>query len=140
MRGAMAVENFTPDAVPSAGPLHVTVASGSRMYFFSGLVGRRADGTPAGDTVRAQFAQLIRNLVAVADAVGVRLDQLARTTIYVKDWRPELMDEIFAAAGDVAATEEGVELPPLTASTLVGVAALYEPWCLIEMDAIAVAD
>ena len=87
------VEHLTPDVVPSAGPPHASVGSGSTMYFFSGQVGRRADGTPAGDTMRAQFAQLIRNLVAVATAVGVGPQHLAKTTVYVKDWRPELIDE-----------------------------------------------
>jgi enamine deaminase RidA (YjgF/YER057c/UK114 family) len=59
--GSRAIEHLTPDVVPIAGPPHVSIATGcSKIVFFSGQVGRLADGTPAGDTVRAQFAQALR--------------------------------------------------------------------------------
>ena len=98
----------------------------------------QADGSPAGETLRAQLAQALRNLDAVAIAVGVGPHDFARTTIYVKDWRPELMDELYEAVNDYI--EGGGRFGGFTASTLVGVAALYEPWCLVEIDAVAVVD
>jgi enamine deaminase RidA (YjgF/YER057c/UK114 family) len=36
--------------------------------------------------------------------------------------------------------EDGGEFIEFTASTLVGVAALDEPWCVVEIDAVAVVD
>ena len=47
------------------------------------------------------------------------------------------MDELLGAVNDYV--EAGGTLP-VSASTLVGVAALYEPWCLVEIDAVAVVD
>jgi enamine deaminase RidA (YjgF/YER057c/UK114 family) len=134
----MSVEHLTPDVVPSAGPPHVSIATGSKFVYFSGQVGRLADGTPAGDTLRAQFAQALRNLDAVATAVGVEPRHLAKTTVYVRDWRPELMEELYGAVNDYV--EDSGKFVEFTASTLVGVAALYEPWCLVEVDAVAVVD
>jgi 2-iminobutanoate/2-iminopropanoate deaminase len=79
----------------------------------------------------------VRNLDAVATAVRVEPRHLAKTTVYVKDWRPELMDELLRAVNEYV--EDGGEFP-VSASTLVGVAGLYEPWCLVEIDAGAIVD
>jgi enamine deaminase RidA (YjgF/YER057c/UK114 family) len=116
----------------------VSIATGSKIVYFSGQVGYLADGTSAGDTLRAQFAQAHRNLASVATAVGVEPQHLAKTTVYVRDWRPELMEELYAALNDYIS--EGGAFREFTASTLVGVAALYEPWCLVEVEAVAVVD
>ena len=74
----------------------------------------------------------------MASAVGVEPRHPAKTTVYVKDWRPELMEELYGAVSDYI--EEGGAFSEFTASTLVGVAALYEPWRLVEIDAVAVVD
>ena len=134
----MAVEHLSPDVVPSAGPPHVSIATGSKTVYFSGQVGRLADGTPAGESLRAQLAQALRNLDAVAIAVGVGPHDFARTTIYVKDLRPGLMDELYEAVNDYI--EGGGRFGGFTASTLVGVAALHEPWCVWWRYAVAVVD
>jgi len=65
----------------------------------------------------------------------VPLPETAKTTIYVVDYPVERFDEIFRSATEVL--DEG---DPLTAGTLVGVAALWQPDVLIEIDAMIVAD
>ena len=50
----MPVEHLTPDAVPSAGPPHVSIATGSKMVFCSGQVGRLVDGNAAGETLSSR--------------------------------------------------------------------------------------
>jgi enamine deaminase RidA (YjgF/YER057c/UK114 family) len=117
----------------------VSIATGfAKIVFFSGQVGRLADGTPAGDTVRAQFAQALRNLAAVANAIGIEGRHLAKTTVYVKDLRPEHLDELYAGVNDFV--EAGGTFVEFTGSMLVGVASLYEPWCVVEIEAVAVVD
>ena len=103
----MPIEHLSPDVVPTAGPPHVSIATGSKLVFFSGQVGRMADGTPAGDTVRAQFAQALRNFAAVASAVGVEARHLAKTTVYVKDLRPEHLQDLYAAVDDYSSKPVG---------------------------------
>jgi len=78
------------------------------------------------------------DLDAAGTAVGVDPRHLAKTTVYVKDWRPELVEDLHAAVNDHV--ETGGSFVEFTASTLVGVAALYEPWCVVEVDAVAVVD
>jgi enamine deaminase RidA (YjgF/YER057c/UK114 family) len=74
----------------------------------------------------------------VANAVGVEGRHLAKTTVYVKDLRPDHLDELYAGVTDFV--EDGGAFVEFTASTLVGVAALYEPWCVVEIEAVAVVD
>ena len=75
----------------------MSIATGSKLVVFSGQVVRMSDGTPAGDTVRTQFAQALRNFAAVASAVDVETRHLAKTTVYVKDLRPEHLEDLYAA-------------------------------------------
>jgi enamine deaminase RidA (YjgF/YER057c/UK114 family) len=131
------VQRFEPTHEPEDARCQSS-ATGTKLAFFSGQVGRLADGSPAGVTLRTQFTQALRNLVAVAAAVGVQPGHFAKTTVYAKDWRPELIEELYGAVNDYI--EDGGTFTEFTASTLVGVAALYEPWCLVEIDAVAVID
>ena len=74
----------------------------------------------------------------MANAVGVERRHLAKTAVYVKDLRPDHLDELYAGVN--VFVEEGGTFVELTASTLVGVAALHEPWCVVEIGAVAVVD
>ena len=67
----------------------------------------------------------------MADAA---LSDIARLTIYVVDYTPEVFESIVGAAIEVLGEEY-----PVTASTLVGVASLWQPGLVIEIDAMLVA-
>ena len=60
----MPIEHLSPDVVPTAGPPHVSIATGSKLVFFSGQVGRMADGTPAADTVKDLRPEHLQDLYA----------------------------------------------------------------------------
>jgi enamine deaminase RidA (YjgF/YER057c/UK114 family) len=135
----MAVEAFDPPGVPMVdGISQVAVATGTRMAFFSGQVGRNEDGTPAGDDLRSQTRQALKNLETLTNAVGADASHIAKWTLYIKDYTPEQFESYMAGFGDYL--EGGGTFAPVTAGTLVGVSALFEPWCLVEIDAIAVLD
>jgi 2-iminobutanoate/2-iminopropanoate deaminase len=135
----MPVQSFDPPGVPVVdGITQVAVATGSRLAFFSGQVGRRADGTPAGDDLRSQTCQALTNLEALMNAVGGDASGVAKWTLYIKDYTSELFESYMAGFGDYL--EGGGTFAPVTAGTLVGVSALFEPWCLVEIEAIAVLD
>jgi enamine deaminase RidA (YjgF/YER057c/UK114 family) len=136
----MAVEHLNPVGVPSVdGISQVSIGRGSRVVFFSGQIGRMLDGNPAGDDLRSQTAQALRNLQAVAEAAGVTAADITKTTIMIKDYDAARFDEFLAGFGDYIGAG-GTIGTVAAASTLIGVAALYEPWCHIEIDATAIVD
>jgi enamine deaminase RidA (YjgF/YER057c/UK114 family) len=135
----MAVENLDPPGVRVVeGISQVSIATGSRIIFFSGQVGARPDGTPAGEDLRSQARQAHQNLETVASGVGVKPEDIAKWTLFIKDYSADLFEEYMAGYGDYL--QGGGTFAPITAGTLVGVTALWEPWCLMEIEAIAVAD
>jgi enamine deaminase RidA (YjgF/YER057c/UK114 family) len=128
----MTVTLINPDGlVEPQGYTHVAVAQGSRMIFLAGQVGQDAEGKVAGD-LAAQTEQALRNVGTALAAAGATFADVAKTTIYVVDWSPEKMGDLFAGL-----QRSGVGSPGPT--TLVGVAALASPDLLVEFDVTAVA-
>jgi enamine deaminase RidA (YjgF/YER057c/UK114 family) len=59
-------------------------------------------------------------------------------TVYVVGWREELAGDLWQGA--IAFAEQGGAIDPPAAWTLVGVQALADPRCLVEIEALAVLD
>ena len=116
--------------VEPQGYTQVAVATGSRTVFVAGQVGQDADGNVVGD-LAAQTAQALRNVGIALDAAGATFSDVAKTTVYVVDWRPEKMADLVAG---LSSSEMGKPGP----TTLIGVAALADPDLLVEIDVIAV--
>ena len=89
----------------------------------------------AGDDLKSQAAQAFRNLIVALDANDATTTDIAKINFYIVDWTPEKLGPLFEAAIEVFGDDMVV-----TASTLVGVSALFEPDWLIEIDATAVVD
>jgi len=134
----MSVTHHTVPGVLDPGVPHVSVATGSRTLYLAGCVGSMPDGAPAGDTLRAQVAQALRNVSTVLASQGASWSNIAKTTLYVVDHTPEKMVDIFGGVEDYIAG--GGDMTGFAASTLVGVSALFESWALIEIDVTAVVD
>lgn len=111
---------------------HATVVTG-RLAFVSGQVAMDADGNlvGAGD-LGAQTTQALRNLRGVLRALGADWTDVVRFNWYVTDVTrlEELRAALAAEVGDAFAGR------PRPASTLVGVAALFQPGFLMEVDAV----
>lgn len=109
----------------------VLVESG-RPLFLSGHVPFDATGVVPSNDVGVQLEQVFQNLNATLEAAGVGFEAVARLTIYVCDLNPSLL----ATIRDVRDRWINVERPP--ASVLIGVASLFRPDVLVEVDAFAV--
>jgi enamine deaminase RidA (YjgF/YER057c/UK114 family) len=133
----MPVELLNPESLPQPEAYRqVAVATGTRTVYLAGQVARTADGSPVGPgDLAAQVEQAYLNVGAALDAVGATFDDVAKLTVYVVDWRPEKMADLFAGLTGVAPRLKGDPLRPVT---LIGVAALGEPDMLVEVEAIAV--
>ena len=133
----MAIERIQPDGLMELpGLAQVVVATGSRMVFLSGQTPQGPDGVLVGPgDLPAQARKCFENLKIAIEAAGATPDDIVKTTIYVVDYQPEHLEQLFPPLYEVF----GEGLQPAT-STLVGVQALYMPGQLIEVEAIAVAD
>lgn len=114
---------------------HASAARGTTIVHVSGQVGYDADGVLA-DGLAAQTEQAMLNVAKALDAAGARVEDVVKTTVYVAQWDPSMLDAFLAGA------MAGREHHPFAdaALTLIGVHSLFEPEHLIEIEAVAVVD
>ncbi|MFG2330977.1 RidA family protein [Streptomyces sp. NPDC048604] len=135
----MAITLLNPDGLPAVDAYRqVAIASGSRMVFIAGQVAVDADGNPVGEgDLAAQVEQCYLNIATALAAAGGTFRDVAKLTVYVVDWKPDmmplLMDGVSRAIGKLG-------LAPVPPATLIGVAALDVPEHLVEIEATAVLD
>ncbi len=103
-----------------------------RPLLLSGHVPFDAAGKVCATDLAAQLDQVFQNIGATLQAAGVGFEAIARLTIYVRDYEPALLPTIRA----VRDRWINAERPP--ASALIGVASLFHPDVLVEVDAFAV--
>jgi enamine deaminase RidA (YjgF/YER057c/UK114 family) len=116
----------------------VAIASGSKLVFMAGQVAWDADGTLVGDgDLAAQVEQCHLNVAAAVAEAGGTYDNIAKLTTYVVGWTPDKFPSL-REGRDRAAAKLGI--PLLAPGTLIGVAALFTPDLLVEVEAIAVID
>jgi enamine deaminase RidA (YjgF/YER057c/UK114 family) len=111
----------------------VAVDGARRQLICSGQTSVDADGNPvhAGD-LPAQLRQALDNLESVLAAAGMSLGDVVRLNYYTTD-----VPGYLAASGEVARRFAGSACVP--AGTLLGVAALFHPDILIELEATAIS-
>ncbi len=111
----------------------VEVTGTERVLYLSGQTSTGADGAPlhAGDLV-AQFGMAWSNLKDALTAAGMDPTNIVRLNMYTTD-----VPGFMASAGDIVPIFAGDGCKPV--STLLGVAALFDPEIMIELEATAVA-
>jgi enamine deaminase RidA (YjgF/YER057c/UK114 family) len=131
----MTLECINPkDLFPPETYTHVIVGSGKKLVFVAGQVAEDQHGKliGAGD-LAAQARQAYANVGRALAAAGARPDQVAKLTIYVVQYRRELLPAIEAGRTAVFGNHK-------PADALIGVAALSSPDFLIEVEALALID
>jgi enamine deaminase RidA (YjgF/YER057c/UK114 family) len=111
----------------------VQVTGATRVVYCAGQTSVDAEGRPLhAGRMEAQLAQAFDNLETVLAKAGMTLQNLVRLNYYVTD-----VPAYLAAAGSVAErlTKAGCQPP----GTLLGVAALFHPDIVVEIEATAVA-
>ena len=130
----MTIERVNPpELARPSGFAHAVVATGSRVIFLAGQTGIDATGAVVGDTVAAQFARALANLLAALRAAGGSAEHLASLTIYavdLGDYRAHSRE-----IGEAWRRLAGREYPAMAA---VGVVALWDPAALVEIQGSAV--
>ncbi len=76
---------------------------------------------------------MFRNVRTALEAAGATLADVAKFNIYMVDYSWDALEALMSAAKEVFGDDY-----PLTANTLVGVASLWLPELLVEVDAVAI--
>lgn len=109
----------------------VVVESGKVMYL-SGHVPMGADGKIVGKTIEEQLDQVLANMKYTLKAAGTDFSSLVRVTVYIKGY------DITKLAGIRKVRDKWLNMKQPPASALIGVAELFHPQALVEVDAVAV--
>ncbi len=115
----------TKDAPAAIGPYAPAVRAGDTVYI-SGQLGLDPATMQMAEGVEAQTHRVFRNLAAIADAAGLKLDSAVRMTVYLTDLAH------FARVNEIMAQ---YVREPFPARVAVGVAGLPRG-ALVEIDAI----
>ena len=110
----------------------IVVPAGRRLLFVAGQVGWDAGQRLVDGGFAAQFAQALRNVLAVVEAAGGESGDIARLTLYVLD-----RDEYAAARGEIGRHYRELMGRHYPAMTLVEVRGLLEPGARLEIEATA---
>ncbi len=135
----MPIKLINPEGLPKvAAHRQVSLATGSKLVFMAGQVAWDADGALVGEgDLAAQVEQCYLNVGAAVAAVGGSFDNVAKLTTYIVDWTGDKSSPLNEGRARAFAM---LGVSPLAPGTLIGVAALYTPDLLVEIEAIAVLD
>ncbi len=115
---------------------HGVAVTGGRLLFLAGQTGSDADGRiiAPGDIV-AQYEQIMRNLRAVVEAAGGRMQDITKLNIFVRDRDTYLAH--LKALGQAHRSFFGAYYP---AMALFEISRFFQDEALIEIEGMAVID
>jgi enamine deaminase RidA (YjgF/YER057c/UK114 family) len=109
------------------------MAARGRIVFTAGVVGWNEQQQFVEKTLAGQFAQTLRNIIAILECDGADVRMIARMTCYVTS-----IDEYLASAKEIGAAWKEIIGPHYPAMALVEVVRLVEPEAKVEIEATAV--
>jgi enamine deaminase RidA (YjgF/YER057c/UK114 family) len=130
----MDMERINPSGLARpSGFSHAVSAPAGRLVFLAGQIGMDRAGQVAPGGVVAQFEQALSNLLAALAAAGGHPSDLASLTIYLTD-----VDDYQAHAKEIGAVWRRLAGSDYPAMAGVGVAKLWLPGAVVEIQGIAV--
>ena len=109
------------------------MAAHGRLIVTAGVVGWDEREQFTSDTLAGQFAQVLRNIVAILSEDGATPRNIVRLTCYVTS-----IDEYRASLAEIGAAWKDIIGPHYPAIALVEVVRLVEPQAKVEIEATAV--
>lgn len=121
-----------PPGVQIPGISQAMLVNQGKLLFLSGHVPIGSDGKFAAKNLETQLVQVLENIKLTLAAAGTDFNSVARVTIYVRNYQPSLLPRI----REIRDRYVNKIRPP--ASALIGVAELFDPDALVEVDAVAI--
>lgn len=116
----------------------VATSTGARTIFIAGQAAVLPSGEVTASDVAGQVHAALHNVAVAVTGAGGRVADVARMTIYVVGWTPDLAEQLFDGTSRAQASDGfSSPLPPIT---VIGVQALWTPELLVEIEATAVVD
>ncbi len=130
----MSVQPIEPPGWPRAKGYSdgMLAAPGARILFVAGQIGWDGERKLVAGGFAAQFAQALKNVVAVVRAAGGQPADIARVTLYVTDKR-----QYVAAREAIGISWREIVGRHFPAMAMVEVSGLLEPGALVEIEATA---
>ena len=127
------MKTLQPPAWPRPKGYSNGVSASGRLIVTAGVVGWDDQERFVSNTLAGQFAQVLRNIVAILAEGGAGPEHIVRMTAYVTD-----MDAYRASLPDIGSAWKGIIGRSYPAMALVAVTSLVEPQALVEIEATAV--
>jgi 2-iminobutanoate/2-iminopropanoate deaminase len=105
----------SPEGAPAVGPYSAALGAGG-LVFVSGQIALDSSGRIVGPTPKEQTRKALENMVATLGAAGLTLDNVVKTTIFLKDMDDfgavnEIYAEFFSEPYPARSTVEVARLP-----------------------------
>ena len=127
------MKDLCPPGWPRPKGYSNAMAARGRIVMTAGVVGWNERQEFAEKTMAGQFAQTLRNILAILECDGAYPKNIARMTCYVTS-----IDEYVAAAKEIGTAWKEIMGRHYPAMALVEVVRLVEPDALVEIEATAV--
>lgn len=117
----------TEKAPGAIGPYSQAIKAGDLIFTSGQLPIDPVSGTFAGDDIRTQTRQCLKNVEAVLSAAGLTMGDIVKTTVFLSDMNNfAAMNEIYADffAGTVFPARSAVEVARLPKDSLVEIEAV----------------
>ena len=111
------------------------ISAQGRLIVTAGVVGWNEAEQFAATDLPGQFAQALRNILAILAEDGAGPEHIVRMTCYVTD-----IEAYRNSLAQIGAAWKATVGPHYPAMALVGVSALVEPKALVEIEATAVVE
>ena len=125
------LQSVNPPGADIPGISQAMIVEGGKLMYLSGHVPFGAEGQLGADFA-TQLDQIFANMKATLEEAGTDFSALARVTFFVRDYDISMLETLRTVRDRWIDTDN----PP--ASALIGVAALFHPDVLVEVDAVAV--
>ncbi len=87
---------FSKEAPAPIGPYSQAIKAEGKFLFISGQIPFTAEGNLAGDDIKTQTHQAIKNIIAILKEAGLTVNNVVKTTVLLKDMNDfAVMNEIY---------------------------------------------
>lgn len=107
---------FSKEAPAPIGPYSQAIIAEGKMLFISGQIPFTAEGVVAGDDIKTQTHQAIKNIIAILKEAGLGVNNVVKTTVLMQDMADfgvmnEIYNEYFADSKPARAAYQVARLP-----------------------------